>query len=133
MKFYCGRTNCVPTWRRLGFWMVGLRARRSVQRVPVPRYLRASCQRVSPEVMRITAACLDRLPPSLWFGATSRRDGVVRVIRDGIGLCARVDVGFGEARDMVDNVRGYLLVGAMVRDGVGDVCEIDGAWMMATS
>ena len=106
---------------------MGFRAWSSVQRVAEPRYLRASCQRVSPEDMRITVAFPGTLLATRGFGATSRRDVVVRVIRDGLGLGARADVRFGEARGMVASVRGYLLFRAIARVGVS------GALMMAAS
>jgi hypothetical protein len=93
--------------------MVGFRARSSVQRVAEPRYLRASCQRVSPEVMRIDVA----LPPALRFGATSRFEVV-----EG----ARAGRDFGDARGMVASVSGYLLRGAVTRV-VLDATRFDGS------
>ena len=113
--------------------MVGFRARSSVQRVAEPRYLQASCQRVSPEVMRIDVA----FPPTLRFGATSRCGVVGRAIecvgvgtiRDGVPGSARVGVRFGDAKGMVASVRGYLLVGEIARTRV-----VEGrAWVAATS
>jgi hypothetical protein len=62
------------------------------------------------------------LPPTLSFGATSRREDLDGAIRDGIARSPRVGVRFGDARGMVASVRGYLLIG-----------DVGGSWMMATS
>ena len=94
--------------------MLGFRAARSCQRAPVPRNLRASCQRVSPEDMRIEVAC----PAALGFGATSRcgvvgREigrGAMGTIGDGCGLVVRVGGGFIVAKGMAASISGYLLL-----------------------
>jgi hypothetical protein len=148
------RTSCAPIWRRRGFWILGFRAASSCQREPVPRYLRASCQRVSPEDMRIEVA----FPPTLRFGATSRCDVVGRavgrvatdevaigrravtrwaagMIGDDRGLDARVGGDFIVASGMAASVNGYrfleVLGGPLVVDGVAggeiDIAETAGA------
>lgn len=96
--------------------MVGFRVASSCQRAPVPRYLRASCQRVSPEEMRIEAA----RPAELGFGATGGCDvvgraigrGAMGTIGDGCGLLVRVGGGFIVAKGMAASVSGYLLLEA---------------------
>jgi hypothetical protein len=154
LKFYCGNTSCAPIWRRRGFRILGFRAASSCQREPVPRYLRASCQRVSPQDMRTEVA----VPPMLRFGATSRCGVVGRavgrvaidevaiglramepwaagMIVDDRGLDFLVGGGFIEARGMAASVNGYLLLevlgGPLVVDGVAggetDIAEIAGA------
>jgi hypothetical protein len=106
--------------------MLGFRAASSCQRVPVPRYLRASCQRVSPEEMRIEVICPDAL---LARAATGRgvigyaigrfavdEDAIGRsremdTIGDGRDLGARVGAGFIEAKGIVAIASGYVPVG----------------------
>jgi hypothetical protein len=105
--------------------MVGFSETSSCQRVPVPRYFLASCQRVSPEDMRIEAA----FPPTLRFGATSPRSVAGCASDNRCGLDGRAGAGFIEAKGMAAIASGYGLLDTF--DGREMADWLVGVWLGA--